>query len=671
MLTVLNLSIIVALLVMVAIWATYGFFSAFIHLIIVVAAGTLSFALWEPLSYFLLGRMPAYAHGVGLLAPFAILVIVLRVVFDKLCKANVHMPRIADQIGGGVCGFCSGILAFGLLLNGANFLPVPREVMGWEPYRVAGNQVNDNPEGHIWGITRINEWSAGFFTMLSNGAMSPIGGTPLAEGRPDLARRALLTRLPADENQFRTAHPGSVKLIGVYAVPATEDGIYALTQRAAILAFLNPSYKLPENIAFGEDGMGLVNTLLAELNSRYEDPQANGRPSDMINVQAIADVARTPQFSYKGASTRQGFPEFIQLVADKMAEDLVNRLTAVMGEGKVLYVVDTFWNNKYPGTFNSDAKLRIAIPQVSLQVGDKTVAPIGYSIEYSQNTGGRIFTEIISDQADIATRDAAYSRYTELHMGWVFALPENEKPKRFFVRELRFDLDRLDQPEGQDSIVNKNLGAAAKVVGAPLLPSPADLEAENTPDTSPIAQGVKIAGTDTYADVSEKLPGPFAAAASSLDLDKDADPWLLRGGKAEKLIPGRGGKRSSVSEIWVQSSDRLVRLKLDGQKAKSIYGRAIGLAEALNVMRVQDEGGNFYDAIGYVLLRNDRSLQIDIREDAFNRGLSANELPDVRAGDTLMVYFQVPIGTKLTAYVLGNSEQRFEETLTVAERERR
>ena len=88
-------------------------------------------------------------------------------------------------------------------------------------------------------------------------------------------------------------------------------------------------------------------------------------------------------------------------------------------------------------------------------------------------------------------------------------------------------------------------------------------------------------------------------------------------------------------------------------------------------MRVQDEGGNFYDAIGYVLLRNDRSLQIDIREDAFNRGLSANELPDVRAGDTLMVYFQVPIGTKLTAYVLGNSEQRFEETLTVAERERR
>lgn len=668
MLTLLNLCILLVLLIMVAIWATYGFFSAFIHLIIVIASGALALALWEPIAYMLLGRMPAYAHGVGLLVPFVVFLIVFRVVLDKVCKANVHMPRIADQIGGGVCGLLSGILAFGMLLNGANFMPMQREILGWEPYKVQGNKITENPEGQIWGFLRIHEWSGGFFNMVSAGSMSPTGGTPLAAGRPDLAKRAVLTRLPDDPNQFRTANPGSVKVTGVYAIPATEDAIYGLAQRSAILAFLKPSYEVPDSIEYGEDGLGIVNTILADLQSRAQDPEANGRPSDMLNVQAILQVSRTPEFKYDRAASPEGFPGFVQMVADKMGKDLVDRLKPVMGENKVLYVVDTFWNNDFPGTFNSDGKLRIAIPQVSLRADDDVLAPIGYSIEYSQNTGGRILTEIISEQADVSTRDMAYSKYTELHMGWIFALDKGQTPEHFFVRELRFDLSQLKKPAGQDSVVNQNLGAFAHVVGAPLLPSPADAEEGGTPSNPAIAQGVKIAGTNAYVDVSELLPGSFSGSAVSMDMDKEADPWLLRSGKADRVLPSRGGRKSTVREIWVQRTDRLVRIKLDAQKAKSLYGRAIGLAESLNVMRVQDEGGNYYDAVGYALLRADRSLELDIRDEVFNRGLSANELPDAKAGDTLMVYFQVPIGTNLNSYVLGRKKQDFEETLVVEKR---
>ena len=132
MLTLINLIIVLLLLGCVAMWATYGFFSAFIQLIVVVVAGTLAFALWEPVSYMLLGRMPAYAHGVGLLGPFVILIIVLRTALDKLCKANVHVPALADQIGGGACGIGIGILAFGVLLNGVNFLPMAKDALGGE-----------------------------------------------------------------------------------------------------------------------------------------------------------------------------------------------------------------------------------------------------------------------------------------------------------------------------------------------------------------------------------------------------------------------------------------------------------------------------------------------------------------------------------------------------------
>ncbi|MFK7788804.1 MAG: hypothetical protein AB8C95_04830, partial [Phycisphaeraceae bacterium] len=672
MLTLLNLGIILILLIMVAIWATYGFFSAFIHLMIVIGSGVLAFALWEPVTYMLLGtKFVQHAHGLGLLIPFVVLLIILRVVFDKFCRSNVHMPRIADQIGGAACGFCSGVLAFGLLLNAVNYLPMHREVMGWEPYKVAGNEVNDNAEGKLWGFLRINEWSASFFNSVSTGSMSPIGGTPLAQGRPDLAKRAVLTRLPADENQLRTAHPETVKLAGVYAMPATEEAIAGLAQRSAILTFLNPAYTLPDDLDYGETGQGLVDFILKEFDLRYQDPDANGKPIDLINIESILAVARTPQYEFKAATSQEGFPEFVKMVANKMGKDMVQRLKPVIGENKILYIVDTAWNDKFRGTFNSDGKLRVAIPQVGLALDDEIVAPIGYSIQYSQNNGGRVFTEIISPDSNISTRDAAYSTFTELNIGWIFALKKGDQPDHFFVRELRFNLSDLKKPEGQETKENQNPGAVAHVIGAPLLPSSADGEDEGNATTVLLTGGTKLEGTNTYADISEKLPGSFAAAASSLDLDKSADPWVLNSGRADKVISGRGGKKSSVSEIGVQPSVRLVRLKLDAQKAKSLYGRAIQLTENLSVMRVKDEGGNFYSAIGYALLRADGTMEIDIREDAFNRGLSAGELPDLGAGETLMVYFQVPIGTKVTSYVVGATEQKFEEILLVGGREQR
>ncbi|MGB0767887.1 MAG: CvpA family protein, partial [Phycisphaeraceae bacterium] len=467
MLILLNLVVVILLLVCIAMWATYGFFSAFIQLIIVIGAGVLAFALWEPVSHALLGRMPAYAHGVGLLAPFAILLIVLRVVFDKLCRANVHVPRLADQIGGAACGLGIGILAFGLVFNAVNFLPLQRDLMGWEPYKIRGNDVTANDTGHLW--LNIHAWSGGFFTMLSGGSMHPTGGTPLVEARPALAKRALLYRMPPDSNQMRSAHPGSVSVTGLLAVPATEDAVRALALRSTLFAFLKPSYQVPSDIALGEDGLGLVRGLFNELDRRFEDSATHGKPSDMIDIDAIMKVSRTPQFTFPAATSRDNIEPFIDQVAEQIADDMVNRLRPVLGPGKMLYAVDTQWNNKFPGTFNTDGKLRVAISSVELQAktndGFEMIAPVGYSIEYSQNTGGRIFTEIISDQVDVDLRDSAYSRYTELSMGWFFVVPDGQTPERFFVRELRFDLDQLEDVAGQDSVVNQNIGAFARAMG--------------------------------------------------------------------------------------------------------------------------------------------------------------------------------------------------------------
>ncbi|MEM6259078.1 MAG: CvpA family protein [Planctomycetota bacterium] len=663
MLTIINLIIILLLLGCISMWATYGFFSAFIQLIVVIIAGTLAFALWEPVSYMLLGRMPTYAHGVGLLAPFALLLIVLRTALDKLCKANVHMPRIADQIGGGFCGALIGVLAFGVLLIGINFMPIDKEALGGA-VTLRGQEIDDE-SGQLW--LEINVWSGGFFSAISAGSMSPIGGISLAEGRPDLAERAMTYRMPPDTNQMRSAHPGSVQVTGVYAIPATPDAIKGLAQRTAIMSFLKPGYPVPQDVQFGEDGLGLINRLISDLNARYADSEANGRPSDMLNIEAILDVSRTPKYNFENAGSQQNFPRFIRMVADKMTEDLVARLEPVMGENKVLYVVDTDWKNEHPGTFNTDNKLRIAVSSVQLQAatndGFEMIAPAGYSIEYSQNTGGRIFTEIVSAQADDEAKQTAYSKYTEFSMGWIFPVDAGQTPERFFVRELRFDLDKLDKPAGQETRVNQNIGAAARVIGAPLLPSAAALEAQE--NASPVfTDGVKIVGSNARADLSEALPSVFSGSAVSYDFDRDADPWTVTSGRGEKLPRGARGS-NAVRAITVADSERLIRITLDTDRAKSLYGRAIGAAKSLGVMRIVDEGGNARDAIGFALLRADGTMDIDIRSDAMQGGLFATELPRVGAGETLMIYFQAPIGDTFVAYQLGNDKMAFEQPLEI------
>ena len=49
-------------------------------------------------------RMPYFAWGIGLLAPFALLLIFLRVVTDRLVNVSVQFPGLANQLGGAVFG---------------------------------------------------------------------------------------------------------------------------------------------------------------------------------------------------------------------------------------------------------------------------------------------------------------------------------------------------------------------------------------------------------------------------------------------------------------------------------------------------------------------------------------------------------------------------------------
>src|SRR6266498_5672917 len=82
-----------------------GFFSAFFSAIIAVIAAVMAVSYHEPVVINLLaGKMGDYANSMVLIAIFAGVYMLLRVLMDKAVPGNIRLPVIVDRVGGGVMG---------------------------------------------------------------------------------------------------------------------------------------------------------------------------------------------------------------------------------------------------------------------------------------------------------------------------------------------------------------------------------------------------------------------------------------------------------------------------------------------------------------------------------------------------------------------------------------
>ncbi|MEX0775903.1 MAG: CvpA family protein [Phycisphaeraceae bacterium] len=220
MTVVINLILLCYLILMVYYWGlVQGLFSGFLHLLVTIAAGTLALALWEPLVLgVLIHRMPEYAWGVGLLAPFILFLIGLRVALDRLVRANVHFSSVVNGIVGGIFGLCAGILTAGLVIIGLGFLPLGDDIMGYTQLSVnEQGKVQRAASGQLW--VAVDDHAAGFFGMLSGGAF--YSGHPMPLYRGDLAQQAALFHLRGAYDPYTsvTAEPGTVSVSAVHTQP--------------------------------------------------------------------------------------------------------------------------------------------------------------------------------------------------------------------------------------------------------------------------------------------------------------------------------------------------------------------------------------------------------------------------------------------------------------------
>ena len=137
-------SIIVILIVGIVAFFHYiqGFFSATISAICCVLAAVLAVSYHEVIVEKLLGgRFGNVAHAMALSVMFAVVYLVLRVMFDKMVPGNLRLPAIVDKVGGGAVGLVAGVFAAGVVALTAQYLPLMPSIAGYARYAVSDQDV--------------------------------------------------------------------------------------------------------------------------------------------------------------------------------------------------------------------------------------------------------------------------------------------------------------------------------------------------------------------------------------------------------------------------------------------------------------------------------------------------------------------------------------------------
>ena len=237
--------LVILFLVGMAYWWGFvqGMFSAVLHLLVVIVAGALALALWEPLvNGILLELLPHQAWGIGLIAPFALILLVFRIAIDKFVPGNMQFSNVINMVGGGAAGFLAGVLTTGLTLIGLGFLSFGASMVDHQPMKLNDKgQSLGNPGDGL--VIPVNSLTAGFYRMLSNGTF--YSGHPMQLYRPDLARDAVERRIKVDPFASIVATKSTVNVMSShFAVPLPITGLDQGIQTSLGPFGANKSYQM-------------------------------------------------------------------------------------------------------------------------------------------------------------------------------------------------------------------------------------------------------------------------------------------------------------------------------------------------------------------------------------------------------------------------------------------
>ena len=204
-----------------------GFFSAFFSTIIAILAAAVAVSYHEPLAMALLGgKMADYANSITLVAIFAGVYIILRVLIDKAVPGNIRLPVAVDRVGGAALGVVAGLFAGGIFALAGAAMPFgpgvyPRYALEDRPevtlpiipgQRTASNaDINEQlTENTFTEDNHKNLWiPADDFVLAVVSAMSDggsmAGSVPLKSVHPNYADELFAQRLGIQVGAMHTA----------------------------------------------------------------------------------------------------------------------------------------------------------------------------------------------------------------------------------------------------------------------------------------------------------------------------------------------------------------------------------------------------------------------------------------------------------------------------------
>lgn len=211
-------------------WMLRGFFSAFINLVCVVAAGAIALALWEPLSYWLLAQgggkgffpelLASSAWALGLALPFVASLAILRGTIDSIIRMNLHMNSTANYVGGGLCGGLAGVILSGFACISFGMQKAAWDLGDYNPVSISASGAVQKGSGLWVPADKMTSW---FYSMASTRVFA--SSTPLATWYPDFYTTPGLLRYTAKGGTGNVSlRPGVVSVKMSYTVEPTSTG---------------------------------------------------------------------------------------------------------------------------------------------------------------------------------------------------------------------------------------------------------------------------------------------------------------------------------------------------------------------------------------------------------------------------------------------------------------
>ncbi|MFI4917018.1 MAG: hypothetical protein ACIAS6_11005 [Phycisphaerales bacterium JB060] len=220
-------------LVFTWVWVIRGFFSAFLHLLCVLAAGAIAFAVYEPLMMLMLTKAPGRgigtilrdtAHGVSLGLSFAIALTLLRVIVDKAVPNNLKFNDNVEYVGAGICGLGTGIITVGFILMSLGMMrfgpdkPVQGLVFTQEGGGARGSVVRNTSPFRPY----VDEWTAELYGWMSRGTLAT--SQPLAKWHPSFHEVGSAMRTTFAGQSRNASRPDEFEVIQWYALGDIDRG---------------------------------------------------------------------------------------------------------------------------------------------------------------------------------------------------------------------------------------------------------------------------------------------------------------------------------------------------------------------------------------------------------------------------------------------------------------